>query len=124
MYLTFEEYLKLTDGENTSGLEEKEVVGNIRLAEIKIDELTFNRIRHIGFENLTEFQQNNIKQAVQLQTDYIIENGFDEVDVQSYDVLDISVTMAQNKTSEADRLNVSSAALILLKQTGLMCRRI
>lgn len=124
MYLTFEEYLMLTDGEGASDLKEKEILANIRLAEIKVDELTFNRIRHTGFENLTEFQQEKIKQAVQLQADYITENGFDEVNVQSYDVLDISVTVAQNKTSEADRLNVSPAALILLKQTGLMCRRI
>lgn len=124
MYLTFEEYLNLTGCESISDLNKKELVTNISLAEIKVDELTFNRIRHKGFENLTEFQQKNIKKAVQLQADYITENGFEEVDVQSYDVLDISVTVAQSKTSEADRMNVSPAALFLLKQTGLMCRRI
>lgn len=124
MYLTIEEYKKLTVTNNYSEVEAKELRQNIEFAEIRIDELTFNRIRHIGFENLTEFQQNNIRRAVCLQADYIIENGFEDTPVQSYSVLDISVTVAQGSASEAERLNMSPVALLLLKQTGLMCRRL
>ena len=124
MYLTIEEYKRLSDGETDSSLTEKTLLKNITLAELKIDELTFNRIPHIGFDNLTEFQKDKIKRAVCEQTDYITENGYEETQVQSFDVLDISVTMAQDGSSQADRLHVSPVALAFLKQTGLMCRRI
>lgn len=124
MYLTIEEYKKLTTTNNYCEVEAKELRQNIEFAEIRIDELTFNRIRHIGFENLTEFQQNNIKRAVCLQADHIIENGFEDTPVQSYSVLDISVTVAQGSASQAEKLNMSPVALLLLKQTGLMCRRL
>ena len=124
MYLTVEEYKNFSGGEIDGGLSEKELLKNISLAELKIDELTFNRIPHIGFGNLTEFQKDKIKKAVFEQTDYISENGYEEAQVQSFDVLDISVTMAQDGSSQADRLRMSPVALTLLKQTGIMCRRI
>lgn len=124
MYLTIEEYRNLSSGEISGNLSEKKLLRNISLAMLKIDELTFNRIQHIGFENLTGFQKEKIKMAVCEQTDYISENGYEETQVQSFDVLDISVTMAQDGSSQADRLHVSPVALAFLKQTGLMCRRI
>ncbi len=124
MYLTVEEYRNLSDGKADRDLTEKEIIKNLSLAELKIDELTFNRIPHIGFDNLTEFQKGRIKKAMYEQAIHIMENGYEEIQVQSYDVLDISVTVAQDSSSQADRLNVSPVALALLKQTGLMCRRI
>ncbi|MBP3328730.1 MAG: hypothetical protein J6L91_07470 [Clostridia bacterium] len=101
----------------------EEISEKLLLAEIKIDELTFNRIRARGFNNLTPFQQEKIKQAVCRQADYIHENGYDEEGVQSYSVLDISVSMS-NSNGEASRLMIDPVALALLRQTGLMCRRI
>ncbi len=101
----------------------EEISEKLQLAEIKIDELTFNRIRARGFYNLTPFQQEKIKQAVCRQADYILENGYDEDGIQSYSVLDISISMS-NSSREASRQSVDAVALALLKQTGLMCRRI
>lgn len=41
----------------------------------QIDSLTYNRIVHRGFDNLTEFQQSNIKKAVCLQADFMHQYG-------------------------------------------------
>lgn len=101
----------------------EEITEKLLLAEIKIDELTFNRIKARGFSNLTPFQQEKIKQAVCRQADYIHENGYDEEGLQSYSVLDISISMSDSK-SEASKLMFDPVALALLRQTGLMCRRI
>lgn len=101
----------------------EDISEKLLLAEIKIDELTFNRIKARGFNNLTPFQQEKIKQAVCRQADYIHENGYDEEGIQSYSVLDISVSMSNSK-SEASKLMIDPVALALLRQTGLMCRRI
>lgn len=41
----------------------------------QIDSLTYNRIVACGFDNLTEFQQTNIKKAVCLQADFMHQYG-------------------------------------------------
>lgn len=41
----------------------------------QIDSLTYNRIVARGYENLTEFQQTNIKKAVCLQADFMHQYG-------------------------------------------------
>lgn len=99
------------------------LVRNLALAEIKIDELTFNRIHGIGFDRLTPFQQEKIKQAVCHQAEYIVENGYDTDEIQSYSVLDITVSVKQIQ-SAASKLGVCPQAYAQLAQTGLMRRGI
>lgn len=93
----------------------------LKSAEAKVDELTFNRIRAIGFENLSEFQKRCIIDAVCHIAEYYDKNGEDESSVQSYTILGVSVTSAQLST-EASRLHISPVAASLLKQSGLMAR--
>ena len=117
-------YLSLADkyGFKNVSSDPAEIRRNIALAQIKIDELTFGRIRQKGFENLTEFQQEMVSGAVCAQADHIAENGFDDgQSVESYSVLDISVSVGDSK-SESGRLGVSALALSLLRQSGLMER--
>lgn len=98
-----------------------EIEASLALAEMKIDEVTFNRIRGRGFENLTEFQQEKIKLATCYQADYIHENGYDGAEIQSYSVLDISVTVKDSgKTYE--KRGLCPVAYALLQQTGLTGR--
>lgn len=98
-----------------------DIEASLTLAEIKIDEATFNRIRGRGFENLTEFQQEKIKLAACYQADYIHENGYDGAGIQSYSVLDISVTVKDSgKVSES--IGMCPVAYALLQQTGLTGR--
>lgn len=92
-------------------------------AQEKIDEITFNRIVKIGFERLTQFQQEKIRKAMCYQIDYISKNGNDDSDdISSYSVLDISVTVDKTSKKEADKINMSSIAYSYLKKTGLTNR--
>lgn len=94
----------------------------LRLAHNKIDELTFNRIKGIGFENLTDFQQECIKNAVCEQAEFYVENGTEGSTIKNYSLAGVSVTMSDEK--EHDRMGVSATVYNYLKMTGLMSRRI
>lgn len=87
----------------------------------KVDEITFGRIRGIGFDNLTPFQQSSIKKAVAYQAKYISECGYDGSEISSYSVGDISVSV-KDGNSFAGRNNLDELAYSLLKQTGLARR--
>lgn len=100
-----------------------EIEKYLRLAQEKIDSITFNRIVAIGFNNLTKFQQEKIKDAICYQAEYIYVNGYnneDNRDVSSYSVLDISVSVdnSNNKTI-AQRENMSEMAYDYVHKTGL-----
>lgn len=91
-------------------------------AEIKIDEVTFNRIKGVGFDRLTPFQRECVKKAVCYQAKYIHENGYDSSgEIESYSVLSVSVNMGNNN-SAAKKQNLDPIAYSLLTRSGLMVR--
>lgn len=101
-----------------------EIEKYLRLAQEKIDSITFNRIVTIGFNNLTKFQQEKIKDAICYQAEYIYLNGYnneDNRDVSSYSVLDISVSVdnSNNDKTIAQRKNMSEMAYDYVHKTGL-----
>lgn len=105
-------------------IEPKEIKRHLKLAQEKIDSITHNRIVKIGFDKLTDFQKQKIKEAVCAQADYIYENGYsneNNSDVASYKVLDISVSMdsSNKKKTMADELNMSNYAYDCILKTGL-----
>lgn len=87
----------------------------------KVDELTFNRIVKIGFNNLTDFQKEKVQRAVCLHADHMYQNGTEMGQITSYSVLDISVSI-DNKNSTEAKYGVNRSTYDLLKQTGLTCR--
>lgn len=89
------------------------------LASSKVDELTFNRINAVGFDNLTEFQQALIKKATLAQTQYYEDYGTEAEALSSISVG--SFSMGMNNSSGGYK-GVSAATVTYLKQTGLMCR--
>ena len=93
----------------------------LRLATIKIDEVTFNRIKGAGLENLTPFQQGCVREACCYQALKINADGFDDGNVQSYSVGDISITEGQNG-ADVKRQGLCAEAFSLLSQSGLMQR--
>ncbi len=101
-----------------------EIEKYLKLAQEKIDSITFNRIVAIGFDNLTDFQKEKIKEAICCQAEYIFENGYNNEnnrDISSYSVLDISVSKdnsGSNKTL-AERNNMSEMAYDYINKTGL-----
>lgn len=98
----------------------------LRMASEKIDDITFNRIVKIGFENLTDFQKTKIQDAVCYQAEHIMINGYNnenKQEVTSYSVLDISVTQKEKtEKTEAEKECMSEMAYSLIKKTGLTCR--
>lgn len=101
-----------------------EIEKYLKLAQEKIDSITFNRIVAIGFNNLTKFQQEKIRDAICYQAEYIYENGYnneDNRDASSYSVLDISVSVDNSNSNKtiAQRKNMSEMAYDYVHKTGL-----
>ena len=92
----------------------------LTLASEKIDEMTFNRIVKIGFNNLTDFQKEKIQKAICLHADYIYENGTEMGQISSFSVLDINISI-DNKNSIEAKYGTNKEVYNLVKQTGLTC---
>lgn len=119
IYADFSDYREIIGEDDI--FEVKEIEDNLRLASVKIDEMTFGRINGVEFDNLTPFQRECIRKATCYQAQYIAENGYDEADVSSYTVGKISVTQGQQKSS-ASKHYMSPMAITMLRTSGLMWR--
>ena len=115
-YVNEEYYLNSFGGET---LPDDNIEKYLRLAQEKIDEVTFNRIVKIGFDNLTEFQKDCISKAICYQAEYYSVNGVNSSKVSSYSVLDISINMNDKQKTEAEELDMDELAYMNVKKTGL-----
>lgn len=93
----------------------------LQAATDKINELTYNRIVSIGYENLTNFQQRLVEKACRYQCEYYAKYGVDIDGVDSISVEDFSLSYKSGSTAS---IGIDSRVLTCLKQTGLMCRRL
>lgn len=124
MYVDIDYYIANRKSSEPDAECTKDIQELLDLAEMKVDEVTFNRIRGIDFDNLTEFQRDKVRKAVCVQADYIQEYGGytdGEPQIESYSVLDISVSVSGKQTA-AERAGMATLAYKLLEQTGLMRR--
>lgn len=124
MYVDIDYYIANRKSSELDAECTKDIQELLDLAEMKVDEVTFNRIRGIGFDTLTEFQKDKVRKAVCVQADYIQEYGGytdGEPQIESYSVLDISVSVSGKQTA-AERAGMATLAYKLLEQTGLMRR--
>ena len=87
-YVRKEEYTEIYNG---SVIPDEELEKALRQACRHIDSLTFNRIVAAGFDHLTAFQQETIKEVVCLQADFEYENA-DEINtiLSSYSINGVS----------------------------------
>lgn len=89
-----------------------------------IDTLTFNRIVAKGFDNLTEFQKEIIKECTCKQADFLYENK-DAID-SVFDTYSINSVTMKFGTGFAfmtdDGVPILTSVYAILKQTGLCCR--
>ena len=109
---------------NGNKIPDKEIEKYLKLAQEKIDSITYNRIIAVGFDNLTEFQKEKIKEAICYQAEYIYTNGYnseDNRDITSYSVLDISVSVDNSNSNKtiAQKNNMSEMAYDYIHKTGL-----
>lgn len=91
-----------------------------------IDTLTYNRIVAKGFDNLTDFQKELIKEALCLQANFEYENA-DLIDtvISSYNINGVSMSFGANWNIYVDKgVAIKKDVYSLLEQTGLTTRRI
>lgn len=116
-YVTYDEYKEMKG----SILNEETADKYLDLASYDIDNLTFNRIKKIGFENLTDFQKLTIKTAVILQADFRFENeDWLNSALSQYSINGVSVNYGDSKSvGVVNNTFVPNTTLAILKQTGL-----
>ena len=98
----------------------------INKASRQIDTLTFCRIRGIGFDNLTEFQQEQIQYVTCLLTDFLYENQ-DELETMlaSYGINGVSMAFAEGvNMKKVQGIILRSDIYAELEKTGLCSRRL
>lgn len=102
---------------------DEEIKKALKTASRHIDSLTYNRIVGRGFSNLTEFQQETIKEVVCQQADFEYENA-DEINsaLSSYSINGVSAQFGSAWNVFTDRgIAMKRDTYSLLCQTGLCC---
>lgn len=115
MYLNPDEYI----GDIPSEQLEKQLSDACRT----VDSLTFNRIVKLGFENLTEFQQGIIRDAVAKQADFTYDNAeLLDSPLSSYSISGVSMSFDTSKVLNIGGVTTTREVYGLLMQTGLCYR--
>lgn len=118
------EYYTETYGGSLIG--EEELTYQLNKASRQIDTLTFCRIREIGFERLTAFQQDQIRYVTCLLADFIYENK-DELEsmLSSYGINGVSMTFSNGgNVTKVQGVMIRTDIYAELEKTGLCCRMI
>lgn len=96
----------------------------LRQASRHIDSMTYNRIVDQGFSNLTQFQQDTIKEVCCLQAEFECENA-DELEtiLSGYSINGVSAQFGSSwNVYTANGVAMKRDVYALLCQTGLCCR--
>lgn len=120
-YVTPEYYLENYKGEIISADDADRA---LRQASRHIDSLTYNRIVGQGFDNLTEFQQEAIREVVCLQAEFEYENA-DVIEsvLSGYSLNGASVQFGSSwNVFTGKGVAMKKDVYTLLSQTGLCCR--
>lgn len=120
-YVTEEYYRSEYGG---TAIPEADLKKYLRTASRHIDSLTYNRIVGRGFSNLTQFQQDIIKDVVCQQADFETENA-DEINsvLSSYSINGVSAQFGSSWNVFTDKgVAMKRDLYALLCQTGLCCR--
>ena len=117
MYVSLYEYGLLS---KSVSIPDSDIEKMLKRAENDINSLTFNRIRKIGFDNLTDFQKEMVRQAVVDHADFIFEYGDMLTNpLSSYGFNGVSMAWDNSKVQFKDNIYTSNGVLSLLDQTGL-----
>lgn len=119
-YVTATEYAEM----GYTVLPSEEATKMLTEASRNIDTLTFNRIVAKGFDNLTDFQKDIIKQVVCEQADFLYENADALASVlDSYSINGVSMRFGTGfNVMTEDGVPILRSTYSLLEQTGLCCR--
>lgn len=120
-YAAAEYYLDKYQGDI---IPEDQLEKTLRQASRHVDSLTYNRIVGRGFSDLTEFQQEVIKEVVCMQADFEYENA-DEINsvLSSYSINGVSMNFGSSWNVFTDKgVAMKRDVYTMLCQTGLCCR--
>lgn len=120
-YVTPEYYLVQYKG---NIVPKEELSKALKAASRHIDSLTYNRIVGRGFFNLTEHQQEIIREVVCQQADFEVENA-DEINtiLSSYSINGVSAQFGSSWNVFTDKgVAMKRDVYALLCQSGLCCR--
>lgn len=120
-YAAPEYYLTVYKG---TAIPEEELEKALRQASRHIDSLTFNRIVGYGFQGLTGFQQELIRDVVCQQAEFEYENA-DEINtvLSGYSINGVSVQFGNSWNVFLEKgVAMKRDVYALLCQTGLCCR--
>ena len=120
-YVSKEEY---KDSYNGIVIPDGDLERVLRQASRHIDSLTFNRIVAAGFDHMTAFQQETIKEVVCMQADFEYENA-DEINtiLSGYSINGVSAQFGSSWNVFMEKgIAMKRDVYSLLTQTGLCCR--
>lgn len=109
---------------NGSIIPEEDLEKVLRTASRHIDSLTYNRIVGRGFSNLTDFQQDVIREVVCQQAEFEHENA-DEIStvLQNYSINGVSAQFGSSwNVFTGKGVAMRRDVYALLSQTGLCCQ--
>lgn len=123
MYVDKEYYLNTYKGIT---IPNEDIEKNLNKASRHIDVLTFNRIRAIGFDNLTEFQQEIIRDCTCELADFEYDNvELIENVLSSYSINGVSMNFGDSWNVKLIKgVAMPSDLYSVLSQTGLTSRRL
>lgn len=103
---------------------EDKIEEKLEEASMHIDTLTFNRIVKIGFNNLTQFQQEIISKVICKLADFEYENqDLLKTPFSSYSINGVSANFGTSWNIQVQNgVAISKDDYALLSQTGLTCR--
>lgn len=109
---------------NGSAVPKDKLEKMLRTASRHIDSLTYNRIVGRGLDNLTEFQQDMVKEVCCLQADFEYENAdMIETVISAYSLNGASVQFGNAwNVMVCNGVAMKRDTYQLLQQTGLCCR--
>lgn len=121
-YATFKEFHSLMPD---SQIAEAEAARMLEQASDDIDGLCFGRIRKIGFEKLTAFQQDKVKKAVCYHAAFLRDYGEElQSPLASYGINGVSMSFSSERTVTQGGVTTSNAVMTQLRQSGLASRLI
>ena len=117
-YANFDDYVTL-ELEGTPSPEQ------FRLASDAVDALCYGRIRKVGFDNLTKFQQEKVKKAVCLHVAFLRAYGdLLNSPLSSYGINGVSMSFDASKVVTQGGVTTNQAVMQQLRQSGLATRLI
>lgn len=91
----------------------------------EVDALCYGRIRKVGFENLTAFQQEKVKKAVCYHAAFLHNYGEElSSPLASYGINGVSMSFSKDKTETQGGVTTTGAVMVQLRQSGLATRLI